>query len=550
MFPATARGQVSVSSGLFSVDIDSPSSTIPQSGSIQLSVRLSDSTGAPIKAALQWSSSNPRVVSVGPAGRVRGIALGSAVVSVTANTGHVLVAKTIPIHVVPRWAGAPPPANVLVNDAAKGTLPAIAQSEPSIAVSGNRIVVGFTDEAVSFGRTLRGIRNGVGHSFSTDGGATFTDAGGVGQSNWGGLPAIAVDGSGNVYVARFDLVPGMPRQTRIAVFKSTDGGETFLQSSTANDTIVGRSAGVDKPALAVDNTAAKGNVYVSWTLARAGVLNIWFASSTDGGATFSAPIQISSGGNDQGSSVALGPQGEVYVAWADQAAGKMFVRRSVDAGLSFADAVSAASFTAIGAFENATQRFCGRVLNGNVRARTWPGIAVDRSEGKTKGTIYLAFSSQDRGLTKADVFLTRSSDGGAVWTAPFRLNDDRTHSDQWLPSVAVAPSGAVAVSWYDRRRDVNNSLIDLFAGISSPGGESFGKNLKITDASFPPGSINGTLGFPPYACPGSAYNGIAADATHFHFVWTDKKRVRGGEADANIVFAKVRHPILPEILRK
>ena len=94
---------------------------------------------------------------------------------------------------------------MLVNDASKGRVPNIAQKEPSIAVFGAHIVVGWNDRTIEFGQTLRGVKNGVGHGFSTDGGATFTDAGEVGTSHWGADPSVAVDRSGNFYFGRIDL---------------------------------------------------------------------------------------------------------------------------------------------------------------------------------------------------------------------------------------------------------------------------------------------------------------------------------------------------------
>ena len=108
-----------------------------------------------------------------------------------------------------------------------------------------------------------------------------------------------------------------------------------------------------------------------------------------------------------------------------------------------------------------------------------------------------------------------------------------------MPFVVVAPSGAVAVSWYDRRRDPENLLMDVFMRISIDGGASFGPNLKISEVSFPPPQLNTKLGFPPYTCYMSSYNFMAADATNFYMVWTDNRMVTSSTVDSNIFFAKV-----------
>jgi hypothetical protein len=428
------------------------------------------------------------------------------------------------MNVMPPWAGPAPPTNVLVNDAGKGSVPDIAQKEPSIAVFGRQILIGWNDRSVEFGRTLRGIKSGVGHGFSTDGGATFTDAGEVGASNWGADPTVAVDRSGNFYFGRFDLQPGSDTADRVAVSKSTDGGATFPVASTASNNAESTN---DGPMIVVDTTASSfsGNVYASWAT---GGTDGRFSRSTDGGASFSAPIALPTHGMP-----AVGPNGEVYVL------GGMSLAKSTDGGRSFGPAVQVASAEPIGQIESATKQYCGNVLNGSVRAGISSRIAVDTSGGPNNAKVYVVYGSHGAGDDGANVYLTRSRDGGATWSTPFRLNDDATTNDQWLPFVAVAPNGSVAVSWYDRRLDDQNMLIDLFMRISTDGGTSFGQNLKITDVSFPPPAIDRTLGFPPYTCYFSSYNWITSDADNFYLVWTDDRRVRSSMIDPNIFFAKV-----------
>src|SRR5450756_2285718 len=70
-----------------------------------------------------------------------------------------------------------PPKNVLVNDRATDIAPYIAQREPTLAVFGSHIVVGWNDERYRLSKTKGGIDSSMGYAFSTDGGSTFTDAG-------------------------------------------------------------------------------------------------------------------------------------------------------------------------------------------------------------------------------------------------------------------------------------------------------------------------------------------------------------------------------------
>jgi hypothetical protein len=70
-----------------------------------------------------------------------------------------------------------PPQNVLVNDRTTDIAPYIAQREPTLAVFGSHIVVGWNDERYRLSKTKGKIDSSVGYAFSTDGGSTFTDAG-------------------------------------------------------------------------------------------------------------------------------------------------------------------------------------------------------------------------------------------------------------------------------------------------------------------------------------------------------------------------------------
>lgn len=146
--------------------------------------------------------------------------------------------------------------------------------------------------------------------------------------------------------------------------------------------------------------------------------------------------------------------------------------------------------------------------------------------------MYVAFSGRGVGPDNADVFLVSSRDGGTSWSLPVRINDDATTTDQWLPFLVVAPNGTVAVSWYDRRLDGQNMLIDVFMKTSAPGGTAFGSSRKITSVAFPP---------PPasFNCYLSSYSYMAADASSFYLVWTDTRMLTRGLADPNIFFAKV-----------
>jgi hypothetical protein len=255
---------------------------------------------------------------------------------------------------------------------------------------------------------------------------------------------------------------------------------------------------------------------------------IELVSSTDGGVTWSAPAVIDDGCSpfsvsglfDQGSQVAVGPRGEVYVAWeffhADYFTRELRIRKSSNHGSSFGPSVKVSDVTAVGD---------GFTFQGGFRNNEFPMLAVDRSGTRTNGNVYIAWNDGrnlqipnlvDNGLYGyADVLLSRSTTGGASWSAPVRVNTNPEplpggrRSDQFMPSVAVDNTGRVGACWYDRRKDPSNYAVDRFCGMSTDVGMTF-TNTRVTVASWLP-----TLATEPvYAATYMGdYDGLASDAT-------------------------------------
>jgi hypothetical protein len=58
---------------------------------------------------------------------------------------------------------------------------------------------------------------------------------------------------------------------------------------------------------------------------------------------------------------------------------------------------------------------------------------------------------------RGDIFVVMSTDAGATWTSPYRVNQDSALHSQWFPTIAVSPDGNnLMIAWYDRRlKDIN-----------------------------------------------------------------------------------------------
>jgi hypothetical protein len=108
----------------------------------------------------------------------------------------------------------------------------------------------------------------------------------------------------------------------------------------------------------------------------------------------------------------------------------------------------------------------------------FPGMAVTPD-----GTIYTAWFDGRNG--DEDVFLKKSTDGGATWSAPLRVNDNplKDNTSQYMPRVAVSDNGRVDVLFYDRRRDSRNVMTDVELASSTDGGKTF-TNRRVSSVSF------------------------------------------------------------------
>ena len=76
-------------------------------------------------------------------------------------------------------------------------------------------------------------------------------------------------------------------------------------------------------------------------------------------------------------------------------------------------------------------------------------LAVDRSGGPTNNNIYMVASVSPFGGNGTDVMFSRSTDGGATFSAPHRINDDPVNPNKWhwFGTIGVAPNGRIDSVW-------------------------------------------------------------------------------------------------------
>jgi hypothetical protein len=426
-------------------------------------------------------------------------------------------------------------------------------SNSTVATDGTYIAVSFDDDAGLTG----------GYAISSDGGQTFAQSAAPepaeGLDMGDGAMTFAPNGTlfyscvvlqGDVGVASrsgfaFQL------DESVAVASSTDHGRTFSSPATVSGTIGGANAIQDTPSITADQGASspfKGNVYVAWATMGTTGSSISFTRSSDGGATFQAPVTLPAPPNPpagsfldfvEGPAPVVGPKGELYVLYYAGYSGalgplgsQILVVKSTDGGSTFGPATVAASFFTLQGEVFAIDFQGEQVYTGGqegVASNSFPGAVVDPS-----GNVAVVFEAA--GLTAAavgadpsNIYFTESTNGGASFSAPVRINDDAGITTQWRPSIAVTPSGVFGVKWFDRRNDpVHDSLNDVYMAMSDDGGSTWGKNFRVTDTNWLFGELDTVeINDAEYSFHGS-YDGITALGETFLSTWSDE---RSGKSD-------------------
>ena len=265
----------------------------------------------------------------------------------------------------------------------------------------------------------------------------------------GGDPALAFDSGGNVYYAGLGFNRASAPNT-VTVNRGTFDGAgqlswsapTFINATTASSTMN------DKEWIAADanpDSKFRDRVYVTWTRflfspsTGAYVQSpILFASSSDGGQTFTSPASIS--GNvlyDQGSRPVVAPDGSLYVFFEGStrlaAASSTYVVKSTDGGARWG-----------------TPQAISTLVDSDVlrdtafRVNSYPAAAV-----APNGDLYATWTTMVAGASTA--VYSKSADGGTTWSAPARVFADTSRKPVGYPVTqpgggalkAPKPAGSV-----------------------------------------------------------------------------------------------------------
>jgi hypothetical protein len=307
------------------------------------------------------------------------------------------------------------------------------------------------------------------------GGFPVTSEGHIWQAN--SDPVVAIDKLGNAYLLNLYLqVDNSGNVTNDGLYvcsAKVSTGPKFTQAGchAVKTTLKSSTVLEDKPWMTADNSTSSfsGNVYAVWTHFTATSDMIFFSRSTNHGVTWSKAIQISpasQNGAVQGSQVAVGPNGEVYVSYelftGTGSTGVHEIAESTNGGSSFGTPVAMTP-----TFNNLT--FCV-----DYRCNSFPALAVNPKTG----FIYDVYTDQP-GTNSKTKFVRSKTAGGLTFKTPVVIND-LSKGQRLMPAVSSDPSGDVNISWFDTRNSSSNpDVLDIFATYTKDNGTTFATNVQV-----------------------------------------------------------------------
>jgi len=318
---------------------------------------------------------------------------------------------------------------------------------------------------------------------------------------------------------------GIASGLQVRAYKSTTGGATW----TFDGTVSGTQTDTDKELIWVDHSATsphKDNLYVCWHNGDPLYVNRRTASG------WGTPLRVSgpeTTGTGIGCDVKTNSAGDVFVFWPDTGSGsgggKILVAKSTDGGATFGAPVTIAS--TFDSYDIGVPSFIHR------RALIYAAGAAFKSAQKDE--VYATWTDQTGAAgcnapayepntnaaspCKTRIWFARSSDGGASWSVPSMVNNQAMLSDQFNQWLAVdEASGALAVIYYDTANDTARKKTDVYGQTSSNGGATWSTPFKVTTAMTDE-SVSGSDTGNQYG----DYNSLSGIAGAFFPSWTDRR---------------------------
>jgi len=281
---------------------------------------------------------------------------------------------------------------------------------------------------------------------------------------YSGTPAIAIGASDMINMAWSDDSPGT---YEIFYKKSTDGGATWSTGlRLTSDSHISKN-----PAIAVNSA---GHINTVWYDNKPGNYEIYYRKSTNAGATWTTDKRLTfTSGASYEPKIVIDGSGRLHVVWYDTTPGnaEIYYTNSKDGGITWAAAKRLTS------------------TSGSSRV---PAIGVDSS-----GYLYVVWRDDTPG--NSEIYYKKSTNGGTTWAANKRLTWNAGNSV--VPAIGINASGHLHVVWQD---DTPGNP-QVFYKRSANGGVTWTANRRLS-------WVSNSAGAPDIV--------IDSDS-HIHIVWED-----------------------------
>jgi hypothetical protein len=341
-----------------------------------------------------------------------------------------------------------------------------AANEPSIAVDptdSTKMTMGWRQ----FNSVSSNFRQG-GWGFTTDGGIHWTFPGVLEPGVFRSDPVLYSNETGTFFYN------SLLQEFCDNIYRSTNGGQSWLELQPD-----GNAGGGDKQWFTIDRTNGTGHgfQYQAWSPAATCTSGL-FSRSTDAGVTWQAPLSLPNSAHWGTLDVAT--NGNLFIGGGNGGSSFWCIRSS-----------NAQNPGVTPTFDQITTvNLGGGLVGGSINPTGLTGqifLAVDRSGGPTNNNIYMLASVRPPSYSNGtDVMFARSTNGGASFGPPVRINDDATTNKwHWFGTFSVAPNGRLDAVWFDTRNAANNTDSQLFYAYSTDGGVTWSPNVAVSAAFNP-----------------------------------------------------------------
>jgi hypothetical protein len=308
---------------------------------------------------------------------------------------------------------------------------------------------------------------------------------------------------------------------KVQSYRSTNGGATWVFDGTVS----GTQTSTDKQMQWIDHSATSpyaNNNYVIWHNGAPAYMNRRTSSG------WGTPIKVSlteTTGTAIGSDVKTNSAGDVFGFYPDTGSRGIYIVKSTNGGTSYSTPVRIV--TTYDSYDIGVPSFNNRRVLVYVSGGAYRNGAINN--------VYALWAdlSGDTGCTaaanepgssvsstcKTRVWFSRSTDGGATWSARVKINNQSGLNDQFNPFIAVdETNGNLGAIYYDTVADAGRKKVDVYYQLSTDGGVTWQAAVKVTTAM-----TDETVGGADLGNQFGDYNSLSGYGNAFFPSWTDRR---------------------------